>query len=220
MAIKCDICGFEHESTAHFCGKCGVDLTEPIEANGAAIDTKPLEPVRKKPSSASKKDVEDTKNDDLIKWCSISALCNSHEMTFPIFFNMVLIFGDGRKQLGFCDCVACNLGYRELLAFVTSATENKKLKASSREIVIKAREMKIAGKKFNISDFLSRENIPGDNNSNKGNELQKVERVSTGKILIEIDSGVLENAVINVLKSEEGRGIIRQIKNEKRKVQV
>jgi len=220
MLEKCDICGFEHESTAHFCGKCGVDLREPRVSNDMIIDTKPLEPVRKKPRSASKKDGRDTKPDDVINWCLISALCNSFEMTFPIFFNLVLTFADSRKQLGFCDCAACNRGYRELLAYITNHTENKKLRASSREIVIKARDTKIDGMKFDVSHFLSRGNTPGDNKPNQGNELRKVEKVGTDKILIEIDSEVLENAVFNVLKSEEGRGIIRQIKNEKRKVQV
>ena len=118
------------------------------------------------------------------------------------------------------DCPACNHGYRELLAFMTNYTKNKKLKVSSREIVIKAREMRIDSMKFDISRFLSRENAPGDSKLNQGNELQNMERVSTDKILIEIDSGVLENAIFNVLKSEKGRRIIRQIKKEKHKVQL
>lgn len=220
MLEKCDICGFEHESTAHFCGKCGVYLTEPRESNGTVIDTKPMEPVRKKPRSSSKKDVRDTKNDNVINWCLIKALCNSFEMTFPIFVNLVLTLADGKKQLGFCDCAACDLGHRELLASITNHSENKKLTASSREIVIKARETKIDDMKFDISRFLSRENTTGNSKPNEGNELPTTERVSAGKILIEIDSDVLENAVFNVLKSEKGCGIIRQIKNEKRKIEV
>jgi hypothetical protein len=218
MLEKCDICGFEYESTAHFCGKCGVDLTEPKKSDDKPIDSVPPQPIKKKPKSSSKN--EDIKNDSIIKWCLISALCNSYQMTFPIFVNLILTFAEGKKHLGFCDCPACNRGYRELLAFVTSGTEKKKLTASSREIVIKARETKIDGMKLDISQFLSREKIEGEDKPKPDNELPKKEQRNTDKITIEIDPDVLENAVFNVLKSEKGRDLIQQIKKQKRKVGV
>ena len=155
----------------------------------------------------------------MIKWCLISALCNSYEMTFPIFFNLVLTLAEGKKQLGFCDCPSCNRGYRELLAFVTSGTEKKKLTASSREIVIKARETKIEGMKFDVPHFLSRENITGDDKPRPGNELSRKEQRNADKIIIEINPDVLENVVYNILKSEKGRVLIQQIKKEKRKIE-
>jgi hypothetical protein len=218
MVEECDICGFKYESNAHFCGKCGVDLREPKTDDNITIDTTPSEPVKKKQKSSSKK--EEVKNDSMIKWCLVSALCNSYEMTFPIFFNLVLTLAEGKKQLGFCDCPSCNRGYRELLAVVTSGTEKKKLTASSREIVIKARETKIDGMKFDISGFLSRENSAGDDRPKPGNELPKKEQGNTDKITIEIDPDVLENAVFNILKSDKGRVLIQQIKKQKRRIEV
>ena len=218
MLEKCDICGFEYESTAHFCGKCGVDLKEPKTSDDVLIDSVPPQTIKKKPKSLSKND--DLKNDSMIKWCLVSALCNSYEMTFPIFFNLVLTLADGKKQLGFCNCPSCNRGYRELLAFITSGTEKKKLTASSREIVIKARETKIDGMKFDISRFLSRENIAGHDKPEPGHELPRKEQVNADKIIVEINPDVLENAVFNILKSEKGRVLIQKIKKEKRKIEV
>jgi hypothetical protein len=131
---------------------------------------------------------------------------------------LVLTLAEGKKQLGFCDCPPCNRGYRELLAFVTSGTEKKKLTASSREIVIKARETKIDGMRFDVSHFLSRENDEGEDKPKPNNEQPKPERRIRDKITIEIDPDVLENAVFNVLKSEKGCVLIQQIKKEKRKI--
>lgn len=218
MLEKCDICGFEYEATAHFCGKCGVNIREPKTADNVIIDTTPSQPIKKKPKSSSKN--EDVKDDSIIKWCLISALCNSYQMTFPIFFNLVLAFADGKKYLGFCDCPSCNRGYRELLVVVTSGTEKKKLTASSREIVIKARETKIDGMKLDISHFLSREKIEGDDKPKPEHELPRKEQVNADKIIVEINPDVLENAVFNILKSEKGRVLIQQIKKEKRKIEV
>ena len=218
MLEKCDICGFGYESNAHFCGKCGVDLKEPKTSDDVLIDSVPPQPIKKKPKSSSKND--DLKNDSMIKWCLVSALCNSYEMTFPIFFNLVLTLAEGKKQLGFCDCPSCNRGYRELLAIVTSGTEKKKLTASSREIVIKARETKIEGMKFDVSHFLSRENIAEEDKPKPDIELLNKDRRNADKIIIEINPDVLENAVYNILKSEKGRVLIQQIKKEKRKIEV
>ena len=141
-------------------------------------------------------------------------------MTFPIFINLVLTFAEGKKYLGFCDCPACNRSYRELLAYVTSGTEKKKLTASSREIVIKARETKIDGMKLDISHFLSREKIEGDDKPKPEHELPRKEQGNTDKIIVEINPDVLENAVFNILKSEKGRVLIQQIKKQKRRIEV
>jgi len=73
-----------------------------------------------------------------------------HEMTFPFFLNLVLLFAEGKKDLGFCDCAVCNLGYRELQTTIINLTEKKKLKPSSREIVSKYHGADIAGMKIHF----------------------------------------------------------------------
>ena len=198
MLEKCDICGFEYESTAHFCGKCGVDLREPKTVDNVTIDTTPSQPIKKKPKSSSKN--EDLKDDSIIKWCLISALCNSYQMTFPIFFNLVLSFADGKKHLGFCDCPSCNRGYRELLAYVTSGTEKKKLTASSREIVIKARETKIDGMKLIFPIFYLGKKLRVMINLNQNTNYQKRNRETPIKSLSKLILMFLKMRFLTFLK--------------------
>lgn len=172
-------------------------------------------PVDKEKSGSKKKPPSDEK---IIHWHSIKTICNSHDMDFPLFLNLILIFAKGEKKLGFCDCTSCNRGYRELQAWVINATEKKKLTAQSREVVIKSSYDKIDGMSFDISDFLHRNGEPNNEKISEHNE-SPAKKIPSGKITIEIDSNVLENAVFNILKSKRGREIIQSIprKHTKRK---
>lgn len=209
MVDKCDICGFEIEPNARYCGGCNVDLREPKGHDEPVMNLKKVKSTKTDEKRSSKK--KDLDDENVMKWCTVRSLCDSFEMTFPIFFFLVIMLASGNKKLGFCDCPTCNQGYRELLASTTSVTENKKLTAQSREIVIKAREKKIAGISFDIPDFV--EVIKKkDGQSPVSEAKESTQRPSaSGKITIEIDPVVLENAVFNVLKSERGREIIQSV---------
>lgn len=160
-----------------------------------------------KEKSTSKKLPSDEK---IIYWHSIRAICNSYDMDFPLFLNLIIILAKGEKKLGFCDCASCNRGYRELQAWIINGTEKKKLTAQSREVVIKSSYDKIEGMSFDISDFLHRY---GETNSEKPNEQNEspVKTTPPGKITIVIDNDVLENAVFDILKSERGRDLIQSV---------
>ena len=77
--------------------------------------------------------------------------------------------------------------------------------------MIKAREKKIAGISFDIPDFV--EVIKKKDGQSPVSDVKESpqRRLSNGKITIEIDLSVLENAVVNVLKSERGREIIQSV---------
>ena len=84
---------------------------------------------------------------------------------------------------------------------------------------MKARGEKIDGMTFDFPEFLRMvKEKEGDNQAHE-KEDQKPQRTNNGKIVIEIDPGVLENAVFAVLKSEKGQEAIRSIprKNTKTK---
>ena len=215
MINKCDICGFNYGPNDRYCGGCNVDLREPKGAETMSVNLENTQPVKKKTKVSAKK--EETENENVIHWCAIRALCNSFEMTFPLFFNLVIILARGDRKIGFCHCAACNQGYRQMLANITNMTDNKKLTAQSREIVIKARSEKIEGLKFDISKFLGR---LGEKEGNTPTQEKEVtpQYMNNEKIVIEIESNVLENAVFNVLKSEKGQEIIRSIPRRKNKV--
>jgi uncharacterized protein (DUF3084 family) len=134
-------------------------------------------------------------------------------MTFSDFFYLVILLGKGDKQLGFCNCASCNQGYRELLAAMTNATEKKNLTAQSREIVIKSREEKIDGFKIDFSKFLKV--LTEKKNKETEKATAEITEARNGKIIIELDYQVLENAVINVLKSEKVQKIVQSIPRKK-----
>ena len=138
-------------------------------------------------------------------------------MTFAHFFFLILILARGDKKIGFCDCTICNQGYRQLLADMTNTTDKKKLTTQSREIVIKARGIKINGIKYSIPDFLEAMTKKGSDNHAHEKEDPKPQLTNNGKIVIEIDPGVLENAVFAVLKSERGQEAIRSVPRKKTK---
>jgi len=219
MINKCDICGFDYEPTAHYCGGCNVDLREP-RGSDVNIDIEPNKPKKPKAKESSKK--KDSDNEDVIHWHSVRAMCNQYSMSFPNFFFLMMILGRGEKKLGFCDCASCNLGYREMLMIIANVTEKKKLTAHSREIVIKARGEKIDGHTIDFSGLIGKMQEKEVSKQPEEKQESVPQQTNTGKIMIEIDPGVLENAVFAVLKSERGQEAIRSVprKNKKTKAEV
>ncbi len=71
---------------------------------------------------------------------------------------------------------------------------------------------------FDISGFL--ESLREKNVNQKAEEMDDtlIKNVPSGKITIEIDCDVLDNAVLNVLKSEKGREVIQSIPRKYRKL--
>ena len=219
MINKCDICGFDYEPTAHYCGGCNVDLREP-RGSDVNIDIEPNKPKKPKAKESSKK--KDSDNEDVIHWHSVRAMCNQYSMSFPNFFFLMMILGRGEKKLGFCDCTSCNIGYREMLALIANVTEKKKLTAHSREIVIKARGEKIDGHTIDFSGLIGKMREKEVSEQPEEKQESVPQQTNAGKIMIEIDPGVLENAVFAVLKSERGQEAIRSVprKNKKTKAEV
>ncbi len=213
MARKCDICGYEVVENANFCGGCSVDLREPKSPDEPEIIPISNQSHRKEENPSSK--IEESEKKEVVHWCTIAATCNSHEMTFSLFLQLILILAKGDKELGFCDCAWCNQGYREMLAWFTNGTGKKKLTAQSREIVIKARGEKIDGLSFDISKFLAILKKQDDSKSAPEQEKLNPPKPASGKIVIEIEPDVLETAVFNVLTSDKGRQIISEIKSTK-----
>jgi hypothetical protein len=207
MLNTCDICGFNYEPHARYCGKCGVDLLELRGPESVNLDTKPNTPKKLKAKVASKK--KGSENEGVIHWHRVRALCSQYSMSFPNFFFLIMMLGRGEKKMGFCDCASCNQGYREMLATIANVTENKKLTAQSREIVIKARGEKIAGHTIDFASLLRKGEETKGNVKSHENPESGPHRVSSGKIVIELDPGVLEDVVFAVLKSEKGMEIIR-----------
>ena len=180
MIKKCDICGFNLDPDAHFCGGCNVDLKESKEEDSMYVNLEKPQPGKKNTKSSPKQEAPE--NEEVMNWCVIRAMCNSFEMTFAHFVFLVLILARGDKKIGFCDCTICNQGYRELLANIANTTEKKKLTAQSREIVIKARSDKINGIKFAIPDFLEAISKKGaDNHAHEKEELEIVSSIAAKK---------------------------------------
>jgi hypothetical protein len=210
MAEKCDVCGFRVEPNSRYCGKCGIDLRETKHPEGVPIkeildnsqDLIKILTMSEKPNK-----------ENIILWCQIHALCNSHYIEFPDFFMIVFLLAGGEKYLGFCDCHICSQGYRQLLAWLTRTKEGKvaKLTAQSREVVIRARNTEINGVTFDISEFSSRLKEKKTDHALPKKEASTPIRPSTGKITIEIESVVLEDVVIKVLNGERGREIIQSV---------
>ncbi len=105
-----------------------------------------------------------------------------------------------------------------MLATIANVTEKKKLTANSREIVIKARGEQIDGHTIDFSSLI------GKMQENEGVEVPEEkpesipQRVNKGKITIELDTEVIENAVFNVLKSEKGQELIQSIPRRTKKM--
>jgi len=168
MIDTCDICGFHHGPNDHYCGRCNVDLRErKMPGEQKPNPEKNWSSDEWKKHSSKKQPPEDEK---VLHWCAIRAVCNSFDMSFPLFFNLVIMLANGKKQLGFCGCASCDRGYRELQAWIINGTEKKNLTAQSREVVIKSSYDKIEGMTFDLAEFLQlyrgkTENIPEKNES-------------------------------------------------------
>lgn len=215
MVVKCDICGFTIEPNARFCGGCNVDLKEPKDDESMKVTTEKPQGGKKQINSSPKKEVSE--REKVINWCAIRALCNSCEMSFPLYFNLVVILARGEKKLGFCHCSACNQGYREMLASITNATENKKLTAQSREIVIKARGDKIDGLKFDLSEFIGKLNEKEEAPLKHENKDPTPQNTNNRKILIELDEAIITNTILKVLSSDAGQKIIKEASVRRKK---
>lgn len=141
----------------------------------------------------------------MVKWCWLK--------TYELPYALVLMsrLAQGKSELGFCDCGICAQGYREILAFKENLS-GRDVNSHSREIVLKARETKISDISLDISDLLL--TYPSsDKKESPGKEVPPTpikSQASEGKILIEIDEGIIENAVVKVLQSEKGRQIIQE----------
>jgi hypothetical protein len=209
MVDKCDICGFHHGPNDRYCGRCNVDLREEKQPGEQKPNPEKNWSFDDCDMPASKKKKPD--DEKVIHWCMIRAVCNSSDISFPTFLVVVLMLAKGEKVLGFCNCASCNRGYRELQAWIINGTERKNLTAQSREIVIKSSYDKIDGMTYDISKLLGKyQEINANETSIERNDLP-LKKTPGGKITIEIDSEVLENAVFNVLKTERGRAIIQSV---------
>ena len=206
----CDICGFQVEPNSRYCGGCGVDLKEPKRSDGVPVDDL-LDNAQDAIKVLSMQ--EKPKKDDVIFWCHLHALCNSYEKKFTDFLMISLLLAGGTKYLGFCECHVCSQGYRQLLAWLTKTKEGKeaKLTAQSREVVIRARNTEINGISFDISRISSGLKEKETAQSSPKKDRPDPPKSPPGKITIEIGSDVLEEAVIKVLNSERGRGIIQSV---------
>ncbi|MEN6611462.1 MAG: hypothetical protein ABFC24_11515 [Methanoregulaceae archaeon] len=150
-----------------------------------------------------------------MKWHSLSDLFSQERLTASLFFNLILTFGSGHKQLAFCDCAACDEGFRDMLALLINVTEKKNLKASSPEIVTRAREMDRTKFKLDFSKFFTNKICPSSNADDPGNVSVGENSQNSGKIVIEIGSEAIENAVFNVLKSDKGQEVLRFLSQKK-----
>ena len=212
MVIECDICRFKNPGDPNFCGGCGVDMREPKESENEKVRENTRKIPKKNSSSKTEK-----KDENVIKWCVIRATCNSFSMTYPLFFSLVLTLAQGKAKLGFCGCNSCQQGYRELLAEFAHNEGKKKITASSREIVIKARETDLKGLNIDISEFLKRvESSSKQEDSPEKNSIST--KRDSGKIVIELDKAIIENTVLDVLSSEAGRKIIKEIAKSRKRV--
>jgi hypothetical protein len=208
----CDICGFRHGPNDRYCGRCSVDLREPKGSAGSQAFGNILDEMQQVIKSLLM-DAK-PKQEKVLKWCGIHALCNSHEMDFPMFFMIALALAQGDRYLGFCDCHLCNQGYRQILAWLAKSKggEASQLTAESRDVIIRARNTEINGLSFDISKAL-----PKERRNEGGTPWSTVASGKNipGKITIEVDPGVLEDAVISIMKSERGREIIQSVPREK-----
>ena len=213
--IICDICGFKNPGDPHFCGGCGVDMRDPKNPENVKVSENAREIPKKNSSFNSFK--AQKKEESVIKWCAIRATCNSFSMTYPMFFSLVLSLAQGRLKLGFCGCNSCQQGYRELLAEFAHNEGRKNVTTSSREIVIKAREIDLNGLNIDISEFLKKLG-PSSKQEDSPEPNAKSRRRDSGKIVIELDKAIIENTVLDVLSSEAGRKIIKDVSRPQKKM--
>ena len=197
MEEVCDICGKKNIPGANYCGYCGVDMKE--DKTGT-----PYQP-RKKRSSKNKRNEKPGSAKDKITWCEIVHMMRSFRMTFPMFLLLNILLAEGKQDLGFCDCHICMAGYREFYAQIENLGGKKKLKPSSREVVIKSLETDIPSISFNISKFVTRVSKSDDADEDISEKMEKKNKIS-----IEIEAHILEGVVFHILSSEKGRALMRK----------
>jgi len=202
MEYICDICGSKYPPTAHYCGRCGVDLNDTTELDPQINPKKGLKTSKKR--NATK---DSQSSDKVIKWCQIHAMMNYHEMTLPFFLNLVLLLAKGRMDLGFCNCSVCNSGYRELQTDIINRTEGKNLKPSSKEIVSRFYDADLSSLTFHFPKFLNGTLLKQHQNNVELSE--NAPRVNDN-ISIEISRSVIENIILKVLSSEQGQQLIKK----------
>lgn len=209
MVNKCDICGFNYGPNDRYCGRCNVDLREAKKPGEPKPNPEKDWSFDEREKSTSKK--KQPENEKVIHWCTIRASCISADMSFPLFLVIVLMLAKGERLLGFCHCASCNRGYRELQAWIMNGTEKKKLTAQSREVVIKASNDKIDEMTYDFSKLIRKDEGGKDKKDPQQKEELTSRRSNNGKIIIELDPVILEDAVFAVLKSGRGQEIIQSI---------
>lgn len=215
MTTICDICGFQNPGNPNFCGGCGVDLREPRASGSEPVPRKATGSSEKNSPSSKKKGQNSSKDENTINWCVIRATCDTQTMTFPRFLLLVMSLARGGSKLGFCGCTSCEQGYREMLAEFTNYEEKKKLKPSSREIVKKSREHDFSKFVFNIAEMVgTSDKKKSDQNEQKSPQSHEHQQ---GKISIDIDRISFESVILDVIKSDTGREVIREITTTNRK---
>ena len=132
---------------------------------------------------------------------------------------IIALLAQGKSKLGFCECAACNQGYREWLAFCNDPHGERKLNAGSREVVIKAREDDFTKITLDVAHLI---NTTGSKERDGPDQASPIAispaiRSGEGKILIELDESVIERAVLNVLSSEQGQSIIKTARAPKKR---
>ena len=208
MVTNCDICGFPIVGQQNYCNGCGVDLQESKENKFRDIPT-----LKNTVRSPPRKENGNENNIPKIKWCWLKW------GELPHVLAMIALLAQGRSKLGFCECAACNQGYREWLAFTTNLDGKENLKASSREIVKKAREEDFTEVTLNVAHLVNNLGLKGRDVTDQVTTAPTppINRTSDGKILIELDESVIERAVLNVFSSEQGQNIIKNAYSPKRK---
>lgn len=185
-----------------------MDLREPKEERKREIRS----PEMKSPSS-TRKEKEDENPLSVIKWCWLKW------GELPHVLAMIALLAQGKSKLGFCECAACNQGYREWLSFTTNIDGKENLKASNREIVIKAREEDYSEVTLNVAHLVNNLGVKGRDVTNQVTTAPTapINRTSDGKILIELDESVIERAVLNVLSSEQGQSMLKNAYSPKKR---
>ena len=100
-------------------------------------------------------------------------------------------------------------------AWIMKGTEKKKLTAQSREVVIKASYDKIDEITYDFSKLIRKDEEKKNNKDSQEKEELTPQRSNNGKIVIELDPVILEDAVFAVLRSEKGQEIIQSIPRKK-----
>jgi hypothetical protein len=209
-SIICDICGTKNLDKHNFCTGCGVDLRE-----SKNVDPEKNDDVRgriDKNPRRQQKEKNLREQFRVIKWCWLK----TYEMPYVLL--LISMLAQGKSRLGFCDCTICNQGYREFLAFL-EFLDGKNISSQSREIVKKARDQDMSKISWDLSDILLNYSFLDDQETSRNKDTTPVQKpvAGKGKILVEIDEEIIENAVLKILQSEKGQHIIQESRTPRKK---